>query len=466
MDRANRTWAVVLMAAAGCFFASPTPGADGGQSPIPNSQFPIEKRLDQSITLAARYLVRKQGADGAWRSETYGCFKDGASLTPLVMSSVFFMPQGGAVMKQSYKRGVSYLVRMVAEDGSIKTGEYGLNFPVLLAAMASRVVALLEKTPRNAAAQQAWLKLLRSYQLIAALGWAPSDAEFGGWGFALKPPRKPKPGEMREEFAESNMVATIFGIAGLRSAKLPADDPVWKEVLTFVERCQNYPEEPSAQGTVRSAASAAPLRSAAEATGGDAKFDDGGFFFIPTDPLQNKAGVAGTDKFGRTRFHSYGSMTADGIRALIRCGLPPDHPRVVAARKWLEANFSVKHVPGRYEPDREILRDATYYYWCWSVAHAFGELGIGDIALTPGEASGQKATSKHSRVWWAETLAEELISRQRPDGSWVNRYTDAKEDDPLVATAWAAAALAICREVITGEIKELVPRRSLRPVPG
>jgi len=180
----------------------------------------------------------------------------------------------------------------------------------------------------------------------------------------------------------------------------------------------------------------------------DARFDDGGFFFIPTDPLQNKAGVAGTDKLKRTRFHSYGSMTADGLRALIRCGLPADHPRVVAARKWLEANFSVEHVPGVYEPDHEVLRDATYYYWCWSVAHAFGELQVGA-----------------GRPTWAEELAEELIRRQRPDGSWTNRFTDAKEDDPLVSTPWAAAALAICREVITGEIKELVPRRSRQPAP-
>lgn len=52
-----------------------------------------------------------------------------------------------------------------------------------------------------------------------------------------------------------------------------------------------------------------------------------------------------------------------------------------------------------------------------------------------------------------------IEKNQRADGSWTNRCTDAKEDDPLVASPWAAAALAICRESITGEIKELVPRR-------
>jgi len=39
-----------------------------------------------------------------------------------------------------------------------------------------------------------------------------------------------------------------------------------------------------------------------------------------------------------------------------------------------------------------------------------------------------------------DELARELIRRQRDGGSWANRFTDAREDDPLVATPWAAAA--------------------------
>ena len=44
----------------------------------------------------------------------------------------------------------------------------------------------------------------------------------------------------------------------------------------------------------------------------DPAFDDGGFFFTPTDPVRNKAGAAGTDRRGQVRYHSYGSATADG----------------------------------------------------------------------------------------------------------------------------------------------------------
>ena len=51
---------------------------------------------------------------------------------------------------------------------------------------------------------------------------------------------------------------------------------------------------------------------------------------------------------------------------------------------------------------------------------------------------------------WAERMARELLSRQYADGSWTNRYTDAREDDPLVGTFQAGLALAICRRQFAG----------------
>jgi squalene-hopene/tetraprenyl-beta-curcumene cyclase len=282
--------------------------------------------------------------------------------------------------------------------------------------MASRVVVLQEKTPATLRAQAAWLAYVRRRQLTEALGWPPADPAYGGWGFSLEPPRKPKPGEPRERFFESNLSATVFGIAALRSARVPLDDPAWKAALVFVKRCQNFADDPARA---------------------DARFDDGGFFFIPDDALQNKAGVAGRDRHGRVRFGSYGSMTADGVRALLQCGLKPDHPRVVAARRWLERTFSAAAHPGRFAPDREVLRGATTYYYAWAVAHAFARLGV------------IEARTKTGRVRWADQLADALLEGQRADGTWVNPYTDAKEDDPLVATPWAASALTICRQVLT-----------------
>ena len=92
--------------------------------------------------------------------------------------------------------------------------------------------------------------------------------------------------------------------------------------------------------------------------------------------------------------------------------------------------------PGRFTEDREVLRNATYYYYCWSLAHAFRALELREIQTDRG------------RIAWAEELAKELIHRQRPDGTWVNRFTASKEDDPLIATSFAVGALGNCLAVM------------------
>jgi hypothetical protein len=69
---------------------------------------------------------------------------------------------------------------------------------------------------------------------------------------------------------------------------------------------------------------------------------------------------------------------------------------------------------------------------------------------------------------WPQQLAEELLRRQQADGTWVNRYTDSKEDDPLIATSWAAASLAICRAMLAGDGKptDACPSRQGIPPQG
>jgi hypothetical protein len=372
----------------------------------------LAARVDAALAKAARYMIAKQSADGAWRSATYGAMRDGPSLTPLVMSALLFLPQGGPAGPAALRKGADYLAGFVDDRGRLKVAERELLFPVYTAASASRVVVLVERSPRYLRAQDAWLKYLRARQLNEALGWQPSDSEYGGWGYALNVPRKPAAGAAKEFLHESNLAATVFALAALRSAKVHANDPAYAQALVLVKRCQNFSDEKAVA---------------------DGKFDDGGFFFIPADDAQNKAGAAGKDRFGRVRARSYGTMTADGIRALLRCGLAEDHARVVAARRWLERNFSAAHNPGEFPADRAVLQDATYYYWVWAASHAFLALHV------------QRVETSSGPIDWPTAFAEELLKRQRADGSWTNRFTDAKEDDPLVSTPWAAAALAIGR---------------------
>ena len=381
---------------------------------------PLAERINSALVSAGKFLAAEQSPDGAWRSKVYGPFRDGPSLTPYVLTCVYLLPRGDTTAG-ALRHGHEYVSSLLDEHGRLREP---LISPVYTAAPASWVAMFAGASPRDLRARDAWLRYLRGRQLDASLGWKESDAPFGGWGYSAAVPHKPAPGEPSPPLVESNLSATVYALGALRCADVPPDDPAYRNVLAFVRRCQNFSDDPAAR---------------------DARFDDGGFFFIPGDAAKNKAGVAGVDRSGRTRFHSYGSMTADGVRALLHAGLPPASPRVVAGRRWLEENFRADTNPGVFEPDREVLRGATYYYYCWSVAHGFLHLGVREVRAAQGGREGEP-------VAWAEALAAELLARQRPDGSWSNRFTDSREDDPLVATPAAAAALVICRRVITGDV--------------
>ena len=362
--RQRRFFLVIFWLAAclpGCGQGTPRPAPENG--------------IDRSLAAAQRFLIAQQAPDGAWRSDVYGQFKDGDALTPLALLALLESGDQSAACD----KGLAYLSGLVLADGTIDAGPYGVTYPVYTAAVAVRALSR-----RSGAAERracaAWVAYLRERQLTEDLGWQPDDQEYGGWGFAHDRPRKPGPGDLRPALTESNLSATVFALDALRAAKCPGDDPVLRKALTFVQRCQNFSDAPAQ---------------------GDAAFDDGGFFFIYDDAVRNKAGPAGMDRHGRERFHSYGSTTADGLRALLACGLPRTHLRVTAARTWLEKNFRADANPGAYAPASEATRDAVYFYYCWSLSQALRDAGVIELHTPTGP------------VRWQKALADALIERQQ-----------------------------------------------------
>lgn len=218
---------------------------------------------------------------------------------------------------------------------------------------------------------------------------------FGGWGYQPFVPRRGK--NTGNIFPGPNLPATLVGLMAYRKLGVAENDSRIDEIRQFIFRCQNYEREP------------------AKST----KFDDGGFIFSPTDLIRNKTGS--DELHAKTpRFHSYGSTTADGLHALRLCGLEMEHPRIVAARNWLMKNFSATTHPGEFVESRKAVQNAYYFYYAWSVARAMAMFGEKGSAL-------------------AQKLKGEISRRQREDGSWVNKFPDGKENDPLVATPLALA---------------------------
>lgn len=407
--RAASVVALLVLVACGCDRAL-------AQRPAGKAAAGIDPRLiDSVLDHAAKFLAERQSPDGAWRSDVYAPFKAGDALTPLVLVALDALPPD-ARPEATIERGTGYLNSLVAAEGTIRPPRSGMAYPVYTAACA---LILLEGRSGQAAsrARSAWLEYLRERQLTEQNGWSPSDSRYGGWGYAPDRPRKPPEGASVGPLLEPNLSATVYALAGLRAAGLKPPAGELSAAEQFVRRCQNF----AAGGTKGS------------------RFDDGGFFFVPTDAVRNKAGVAGEDTSGE-RFASYGSATCDGVRALLMAGAAPGDERVQAGWKWLAANFSANHHPGDFSESRTAERDSVYYYYCDSLA---------TLLADPHSGAEQAGVD---RALWARYVTSRLFFRANSRGGWANPEVEVRENDPLVATSLAVHALALCRRVIVVEL--------------
>ena len=133
---------------------------------------------------------------------------------------------------------------------------------------------------------------------------------------------------------------------------------------------------------------------------------DGGFYFSPANPETNKAGQS-----GEGGFTSYGTATADGVLALRAAGVPNEDPRVAKAIRWLRDHHKPDRAPGLYkDADRDWESGLRFYY-----AHAISRV-LPDLPIE--------------------------LPPQAGDGSFRNSNSLVKEDDPLIATAFALYTLA------------------------
>jgi len=246
-----------------------------------------------------------------------------------------------------------------------------VTYPVYFAADALRLGEDVEIPDRKKWLSD-WQTYLTKLQLTPAHGWDPSDPQTGGWSYAKSAPIKPAKGVPSSPLADPNISATVAALDAL-------------------------------------------------------------FHFMLDDFVRNKAGgkaIAGNESVpARNKFASYGSATCDGLRALLRCGLPVTDQRVQCAASWLKSNFSSTSHPGDYAADREYTRESVFYYYCSSLTrtiHQFPKLKL------PTD--------------WSHQIAKTLLERQQSDGSWTNPAVDVREDDPLVATPLAIEALLAVAE--------------------
>ncbi len=137
---------------------------------------------------------------------------------------------------------------------------------------------------------------------------------------------------------------------------------------------------------------------------------DGGFFFSTVNLDTNKAGE------GSGKYRSYGTTTCDGLLAMRAAGVSANDPRIARAQEWLKKNHLEERAPGfDIEPARMGWSEGLRFYYAAAITRAMPELPV-------------------------------QLPQQHEDGSFSNSNNLVKEDDPLIATAFALRVLCHDRD--------------------
>jgi hypothetical protein len=335
------------------------------------------------LALAAQYLWSQQAADGGWHSHTYGLLRSGQSLTPFVLQALLDVPDAVEPLPRAkVDRAIAFIVKNTQPDGALGMADRDIpDYPNYATALA---VSALGRARAQGWEQQVrnMTAYLRAQQFTEQNGWRPADPAYGAWGMGGLRRTPPDTGHV-------DLSMTKYVVEALRAAGIPASDEIFEHARVFVERCQNFdPQHPDDT--------------------------DGGFFFSTTEYDTNKAGHDGK------HFRSYGTTTADGILALLAAGHGPSHPRIAAAQRWLVSHHRDMDVPGFIGEAYQRWPHGLAFYYASASTQVF-------VAL---------------RIQAGSRVSDSLERTQRPDGSWSNPENLVKEDDPLIATAFAVRALA------------------------
>ena len=388
--------AVLASLLATCVIASSTLGSDDRRE----LARPV---IDRAIA----YLRSQQDpATGGWAHRTDG--PDFPAITGLVLTGMLDDPRIDQ-NDPTVRRGVEYVLGFRKPDGTIHDGVVpAYNTAICLSALAR--VHTCDSAEAIAAGQQA----IRAMQWHSAV---PSGAQaynepvnedhpfFGGIGYG--------------NHGRPDLSNLGFALQALHDTGVSADDEAFKRAMTFLARTQMLDAVNDMDYADHS--------------------QQGGFIYATVPDAQSVDGRAGQSMAGLveeelddgttgSRLRAYGSMTYVGFKSLVYADLPRDDPRVVAAKRWIEHNYTLDENPG-------MGAQGQYYYYV-SIARALDAWGSPLV--------GVRTESQTTRsVDWRLELIDKLGELQEPDGSF--RVLDQRwmESNQVLITAYGLIALEI-----------------------
>ena len=310
--------------------------------------------------------------------------------------------------QKTIESGLRWLLAQQRDDGTFS--EHTANYVTCVAVGALSRWDDPAVAPALAKAQRAIL----GFQNVESAGYQRSDRDYGSIGYG---------GAQRGDLSNMN-----FALQALRDTGLPADHDAFQKALVFLQRTQNLKSVNDFSGKVPD-----PDREGVilDATSGD----DGGAVYYPG----NSAAGYIVQPDGKTVPRSYGTMTYALLKAYLLSGLPAGDPRVQAAVRWIQDNWTLAVNPGSDPEFGEKARYQGLYYYYLMLAQALDLVGVDTVTVRGDDGSVQK-------VDWRRALREKLAAEQQADGSWVNDANGRwMESVPLLCTAYAMVALEHCQ---------------------
>lgn len=364
------------------------PGRDGGNVSL---KLEVERAIEKGVDFLKS---RQDPAKGSWSDAANPAFT-GLAITATLGDPNLDRSKG---LPESVEKGYQFILTNTHDDGGIY-GKGLATYNTAICLMALSQSGKEEHLPVIAAARRLLVNQQQDYDRKGVV-----DNRFdGGIGYG-------------GSSTHSDLSNTHFALEALYySKKALADTPYddtkeldldWNAAIEFVSLTQN------SEASVKRLGTDYVLRDE----------DKGGFVYYPGNTKSEEI-VLKSDGTEKTALRSYGSMTYAGMLSFIYADMDRDDPRIAAAMDWLQKNYTLEENPGM---DAQGL-----FYYYHTMAKALAITGTKKLV----DPSGKK-------IDWKESLALELMSRQKTDGSWTNEGSNRwMEDNPVLVTGYALIAL-------------------------
>ncbi|MGK0202578.1 MAG: squalene-hopene/tetraprenyl-beta-curcumene cyclase [Planctomycetota bacterium] len=307
--------------------------------------------------------------------------------------------------------GLNWLVKQQNADGTFGREVINYTTCVVVGALARWKDPLT--VPVLARAQKAILM----FQNAEAGGYERSDRDFGSIGYGSS--------------QRGDLSNTHFSMEALRASGLPENHEAMQKALVFLQRTQNLKSSNDFKGKIPH-----PNKEgeSIEAVSGD----DGGAAYYPG----NSAAGYIVQPDGKAVARSYGSMTYALLKSYTLAGVKGDDPRVQAAVKWIQDNWTLAINPGSDPALGEKVKYQGLYYYYMVLAQALNAAEV-ETVMAPQVTT--MVASKKS-IDWREALRSHLAKTQLADGTWINGKNGRwMESLPLLCTCYSMIALEHCK---------------------